>query len=62
MVSPATAGKATQRCRVDCGLDSLDQQFLKDLEGVSIWFLKNSRLYLDIKYDTGTMEFSRLLK
>ncbi len=48
--------------RMDCGPDSLDQQFLKDLEGVSIWFLKNSRLYLDIKYDTGTMEFSRLLK
>ena len=42
-----------------CGPDSQDQQFLKDLEGVAVWFLKKGDLYLDIKSDTGTMRFYR---
>ncbi|MCK5517509.1 MAG: META domain-containing protein [Desulfobulbaceae bacterium] len=42
-----------------CGPDSQDQQFLRDLEGVAVWFLKKGDLYLDIKADTGTMRFYR---
>ncbi len=42
-----------------CGPDSQDQHYLKDLEGVAVWFLKKGELYLDIKFDTGTMRFYR---
>lgn len=42
-----------------CGPDSQDQQFLRDLEDVAVWFLKKGDLYLDIKADTGTMRFYR---
>ncbi len=42
-----------------CGESSLDQQFLQDLQAIAGWLIKNERLYLDIKYDTGTMEFSK---
>jgi len=42
-----------------CGPDSQDQYFLRDLKGASVWFLKKGSLYLDIKFDTGTMNFYR---
>ncbi|OEU49287.1 MAG: hypothetical protein BA866_07695 [Desulfobulbaceae bacterium S5133MH15] len=42
-----------------CGPDSQDQQFLRDLQGAAVWFLKKGDLYLDIKADTGTMRFYR---
>ena len=42
-----------------CAPDSQDQQFLRDLEGAAIWFLKKGDLYLDIKADAGTMRFYR---
>ncbi len=45
--------------KMACGPDIQDQQFLKDLEGVAVWFLKKGKLYLDIKVDTGTMDFYR---
>ncbi len=45
--------------RMACAPDSQDQQFLRDLEGVAVWFLKKGDLYLDIKFDTGTMRFYR---
>ena len=45
-----------------CGPKSLDHQFLKDLQGVATWFLKRGDLYLDIKSDTGTMDFYRSLE
>lgn len=51
-----TIGPST---RMACGPDSQDQQFLKDLEGAALWFLKKGDLYLDIKFDTGTMQFYR---
>ncbi len=49
-------GPATMRA---CAPGSLDRQFLKDLEGAAGWFLKEGDLYLDIKFDTGTMRFYR---
>ncbi|MCF6187433.1 MAG: META domain-containing protein [Desulfobulbaceae bacterium] len=45
-----------------CGPKSLEQRFLRDLEGSAVWFLKQSDLYLDLKADTGTMKFYRLLE
>lgn len=42
-----------------CAPGSQDQQFLKDLGGVVVWFLKKDELYLDIQFDTGTMHFNR---
>jgi heat shock protein HslJ len=40
-----------------CAPDSPDQQFLRDLEGAAVWFLKKGDLYLDLKADAGTMDF-----
>jgi len=45
--------------RMACGPNSQDQQFLRDLQGVAVWFFKKGDLYLDIKADTGTMRFYR---
>jgi heat shock protein HslJ len=42
-----------------CPPNSQEQKFLKDLEGVVIWFFEKGTLYLDLKYDTGTMNFYR---
>lgn len=42
-----------------CPPGSQNQQFLKDLDGVAGWLLKKGDLYLDIKFDTGTMRFYR---
>jgi len=54
-----TLGSSTMMA---CGPKSLDQQFLKDLEGAAIWFLQKGYLHLDIKFDPGTMNFYRLLE
>ena len=40
-----------------CPPDSLDMQYLKDLGAAVIYFFKDGHLYLDLKYDTGTMQF-----
>ena len=40
-----------------CPPDSLGNNFLKDLDRAVIYFFKNGSLYLDLKYDTGTMKF-----
>ena len=42
-----------------CPPGSLDRAFLKDLSAAAIYFIKNGDLYLDLKYDTGTMKFVR---
>ena len=42
-----------------CEQGSLEDQFVRDLIGGAIYFLKDGNLYLDLKYDTGTMKFSR---
>ncbi len=51
-----TLGPST---RMACGPNTQDHQFLKDLDGVATWFLKKGMLYLDLKFDTGTMHFYR---
>jgi heat shock protein HslJ len=42
-----------------CPPGSLDRAFLKDLSAAAIYFIKNGDLYIDLKYDTGTMKFSK---
>jgi heat shock protein HslJ len=42
-----------------CPEDSLEGNFVRDLTGVAIWFMKDGDLYLDLRYDTGTMQLRR---
>jgi uncharacterized lipoprotein YbaY/heat shock protein HslJ len=41
-----------------CGDDSLDAQYLLNLEAVAIWFMQDGDLYFDLKFDSGTMQFT----
>jgi len=41
-----------------CPPDSLDANFLKDLDAAVIYFFNDGNLYVDLKYDSGTMKFS----
>lgn len=50
----------THSTRAACPDDSLEAQFVRDLTGGVIWFLKEGDLYLDIHYDTGTMRLKQL--
>jgi heat shock protein HslJ len=45
--------------RAACPEGSLDEQFLKDLSAAAIFFLRDGELYVDLKYDTGTMRFRK---
>jgi len=49
----------THSTRAMCPPDSLDQDFKKDLNAATIYFIKDGLLYLDLKYDSGTMKFSK---
>jgi heat shock protein HslJ len=42
-----------------CEPGSLERVFLRDLAAAAVYFMKAGRLYLDLKYDGGTMEFGR---
>ena len=42
-----------------CEPDSLDGAYLKDLSAVQSWMLHDGDLVLMLKYDTGTMRFSK---
>lgn len=47
----------THTTRAMCPSDSMERAFIKDLNAARIYFLQNGNLYLDLKYDTGTMKF-----
>jgi heat shock protein HslJ len=49
----------THTTRAACPPGSLEQPYIRDLNGVATWFFKDGSLYLDIRYDTGTMKFSK---
>jgi len=49
----------THTTRAACSPGSLEQPYIRDLNGVAGWFLKEGDLYLDIKFGTGTMKFSK---
>lgn len=44
--------------RAMCPPDSLEKVFIKNLNAARIYFLHEGDLYLDLKYDTGTMKFA----
>ncbi len=48
----------THSTQAMCPPDSLDRDFLRQLDAVAIYFLRNGNLYLDMKMDSGTMKFS----
>jgi heat shock protein HslJ len=40
-----------------CPKGSLEDEFVKGLSAAAIYFIKNGDLYIDLKYDSGTMQF-----
>ena len=42
-----------------CPEGSLEDEFVRGLSGAAIYFIRDGDLYIDLKYDTGTMRFSR---
>lgn len=44
-----------------CETESLAQVFQQNLAAAATYFMRNGQLFLDLKYDTGTMEFNRPL-
>jgi heat shock protein HslJ len=49
----------TQSTMAACEEGSLEQPFVRDLIGGALFFFYAGDLYIDLKYDTGTMRFSR---
>ena len=45
--------------RAACPPGSLDSPYIRDLHAAALYFTKDQSLYLDLKYDTGTMRFSK---
>lgn len=43
-----------------CPPESLEQTYIRDLNGAAIYSLKADVLCIDLKYDTGTMKFLRM--
>ena len=43
--------------RAMCEAGSLEEPFVRQLKGVAGYFVKDGDLYLDLKYDSGTMRF-----
>ena len=42
-----------------CTLDSLTDVFLRDLSAAAGYFLQDGHLSLELRYDSGTMQFAR---
>lgn len=51
--------EVTSSTMAACEPGSLDRVFLRDLPAAALYFTRGGRLYLDLKFDTGTMEFAR---
>ena len=51
--------EVTHTTRAMCPPDSLDQTFIKNVNAARVYFFREGNLYLDLKYDTGTMKFNR---
>jgi len=41
-----------------CSEGSLEDEFVRALSGAAIYFIKDDNLYIDMKYDSGTMKLS----
>lgn len=48
----------THSTMASCEEESLEDQFIQDLRGAANFFFRGDYLYIDLKYDTGTMKFS----
>jgi len=42
-----------------CPKGSLEEEFIKGLSAAVIYFIRNGDLFFDLKYDSGTMRFSK---
>jgi heat shock protein HslJ len=51
--------EVTHSTRAACPPDSLEQTYLKNLNAAAIYFMRDGHLYIDSKYDTGTMKFAK---
>ena len=51
--------KITHSTMAACPEGSLEDEFVRGLTGAAIYFIKNDDLYIDLKYDSGTMRFSK---
>lgn len=51
--------EVTHTTMASCPPGSLDQKFMKDLTAARIAFVRDGNLFLDLMYDSGTMQFSR---
>ena len=45
--------------RMACPPDTLDAQFMRDLQRVNSFFLEGGQLYLELPLDSGTMRFKQ---
>jgi hypothetical protein len=51
--------EVTHTTMAACPPGSLAEKFMKDLAAARIAFMHDGNLYLDLMYDTGTMNFAR---
>ena len=49
----------THTAMAACPPESLEQNYIRDLNAAAIYFFKSDVLYIDLKYDTGTMKFMK---
>ena len=49
----------THTTRAACPPESLKQRYIRDLNAAAIYFMRDDDLYIDLKYDTGTVRFMR---
>jgi len=49
----------THTTRAACPPGSLEQRYIRDLNAAAVYFMEGDFLYIDLKYDTGTMKFTR---
>ena len=45
--------------RAMCPTDLLEEEFLRNLAAVALYFVQDGNLYFDLTFDTGTMKFSK---
>jgi heat shock protein HslJ len=49
----------THTTMVACPPESLEQKYIRDLNAAGVYFFEVDVLYIDLKYDTGTMKFMK---
>jgi len=52
----------TESTMAACPEGSLENDFVKGLSAAALYFTRNGDLYIDLKYDSGTMKFSKQLE